>query len=88
MAHDEAPDPVFWPIPEEESAESNRGKQRGSSSRDRGDRTRGSGGSGGGGKNNGGGNPHHRRGGGSSGGGSEVGASGNGGGSGRRQWSK
>ena len=63
MAHDEAPDLVVWPTPEEKLAERNRGKQRRSSSRECGDRTRGGGGSGGSGKNGGGGDHHHRRGG-------------------------
>ena len=82
MAHDEAPDPVFCPTPEEELVERNRGKKRRGDSRDRGDRTRGDGGSGGGGKNGGGGDHHHRRGGGSGDGGGQ-GASGTGDGSGR-----
>ena len=87
MAHDEAPDPVFWPTPGEDLTERTREKQRRSDSRDRGDRTRGDGGSGGGEKNCGGGDYHHRRGGGSGGGG-EGGASGAGGGSGRHRGRK
>ena len=77
MAHEETPDPVFWPkIPEEELAERNRGKQLRSDSRDREDRTREGGGFGGGGKNGGGGDHHHRRGGdsGDGGGGGAFGA--------------
>ena len=48
MAHDEAPDPVFWPTPEEELAEGNWAKKRRGNSRGRRDRTRGDGISGGG----------------------------------------
>ena len=75
MAHNEAPDPVLWPTPEEELAEHTRRKQRRSDTRDRGDRTRGDGGFGGGDKNGGGG----------SGGGGEGGASVAGDGLGRRR---
>ena len=93
MAHDEAHDPFFWPTPEEELEEYNRGKKQRGDSRDCGDRIRGGGGSGsgsgqaGGGGNNGGGGDHHHRRGGGSGGGRGGGASGVGGASGCRQGS-
>ena len=67
MAHDEDAGPVFGRTPEEELAEQNRGKQRRSDSRDRGDCDRGSGG-----KDGVGGDHRHRRGGDSGGGGGEV----------------
>ena len=41
IAHDDAPDPVFWPNPEEELTGRNRGKQRRSDRCDSGDHTRG-----------------------------------------------
>ena len=79
------PPPSSGRTADEELAEGNRGKQRPSDSRDRGDRTRGGGGFGGGGKKNGGGGDHHHRREGASGGGGGGGASGAGGGSGRRR---
>ena len=77
MAHDEAPDPVFWSTPEEELAERTQGKERRGDTRDRGDHIRGGGGSGG--------DDHHPRRGGGSGVAGEGSASGAGGGSGRRR---
>ena len=67
IAHAETPTPSFGRTPEDELAERNRGKQRRSDTRDRGDRNHG-----GGGKNGDGGDHHHRRGSDSDGGDGEV----------------